>query len=175
MTVFGLDEAHSLAEEVHGRQVDKLGEPYLRHVEAVADGLLDFNVDLQIAGLLHDVVEDSLEEVGREVSIDELRERGVPERSLAAIAAVSSNLFPPDLTYLDKIERICDSPDAVLVKISDNAHNSLPARVAALEASGIAPSPKYAAARRLLYAAAPDAHVRRILARANPALLDVLP
>ena len=86
--------------------------------------------------MLHDVVEDSFDEIGREVTLDELRERGVPERALEAIAAVSSNLYPEHLTYIEKIERICASPDAVLVKISDNAHNSLPERVEALAAHG---------------------------------------
>ena len=171
---FTLDDARVIATEVHARQVDKIGAPYLLHVEAVAAGLVDFDLDLQIAGLLHDVVEDSLDEMGREVTLDELRNRGVPERAVAAIAAVSSNLYPPDLSYDDKIERICASPDAVLVKISDNAHNSLPERVEALRALGVLPSPKYAAARQRLYAAADRADVEAILRRANPSLLAEL-
>lgn len=104
----------------------------------------------------------------------ELRGRGVSERSLAAIAAVSSNLYPEGMTYLEKIERICQSPDAVLVKISDNAHNALPERVDGLAVQGITPSPKYAAARRLLYAAADRPDAERILRRANPSLLAEL-
>lgn len=161
---FTLDDARAIALEVHANQTDKTGEPYMLHVEAVAAGLADFDLDLQIAGMLHDVVEDSFDEIGREVTVDELRDRGVSERSLAAIAAVSSNLYPGHLTYLEKIERICQSPDAVLVKISDNAHNSLPVREAALAAHGIAPSPKYAEARRLLYAAVGRDDIERILA-----------
>ena len=171
---FALADARAIALEVHAQQTDKTGEPYMLHVEAVTAGLADFDLDLQIAGMLHDLVEDSFDEIGREVTVDELRERGVPERALQAIAAVSSNLYPEHLTYIEKIERICASPDAVLVKISDNAHNSLPERVAALAAHGIAPSPKYAAARRLLFAAADPSDVVRILRRANPALLAEL-
>jgi len=168
---FTLDDARAIAREVPANQTDKLGEPYMVHVEAVADGLADFDLELQIAGMLHDVVEDAFEEIGREVTIDDLRNQGVPERSRAAIAAVSSNLYPAGMTYFEKIEQICTSPDAVLVKISDNAHNSLPERVAALEASGVTPSPKYADARRLLYDIADRDDVERILSRANPALL----
>lgn len=168
---FTLDEARAIARDVHTNQTDKLGEPYTLHVEAVADGLFDFDLDLQIAGMLHDVVEDALGEIGREITIDDLRTHGVPKRSLTAIAAVSKNLYPASLTYFDKIERICSSPDAVLVKISDNAHNSLPERVAALSARGVATSPKYADARRRLYAAADRTDVQRILTRVNPSLL----
>ncbi len=168
---FTLDDARSIALQVHANQTDKLGEPYMLHVEAVAAGLADFDLELQIAGMLHDVVEDAFDEIGREVTIDDLRTHGVPERSLTAIAAVSSNLYPASRTYFEKIEQICESPDAVLVKISDNAHNSLPERVEALLARGVTPSPKYADARRRLYAAADRADVVRILTRANPQLL----
>ena len=171
--IFTLADARLIALEVHANQTDKAGQPYMLHVEAVTAGLADFDLDLQIAGMLHDVVEDSLDEIGREVTVDELRERGVPD-GLPAIAAVSSNLYPDHLTYIEKIERICSSPDAVLVKISDNAHNSLPERVAALAANGIAASPKYADARQLLYAAADWGDVERILRRANPSLLTEL-
>ncbi len=75
------------------------------------------------------------------------------ERSLAAVALVSRNLHP-DLTYAEAIELVAESPDAVLVKISDNAHNSLPERVEALRALGKEPKPRYAEPRRVLYAAA---------------------
>jgi len=58
------------------------------------------------------------------------------------------------------------------VKISDNAHNSLPERTEALEElTGEPTNPRYAEARTLLYAAVPRDDVERILRRANPWLL----
>ena len=98
----------------------------MEHVRAVADGLVDFDLDVQIAGMLHDVVEDT------ETTLDDLRAAGVSERSLAAIELVSLNLHA-GLTYAQAIERITCSRDATLVKIADNAHNSRPDRVAALQ------------------------------------------
>jgi (p)ppGpp synthase/HD superfamily hydrolase len=162
-----LEGARAIARRAHDGQVDLLGVDYMEHVEAVAAGLVDFDLELQIAAMLHDVVEDS------NLSLQDLRDEGVSERSLAAIALVSRNLHP-DLTYAAAIELVAQSPDAVLVKISDNAHNSLPERVEALRVIGKEPKPRYAEARRVLYAAAKREDVERILQRANPSLLAEL-
>lgn len=163
---FTLDDAREIARRAHAGQVDKGGAPYIDHVEAVANGLADFDLEVQIAGMLHDVVEDN-----PAFTIDGLRSDGVPERSLEAIAFVSKNLHP-HLSYAVSIEQICRSADARLVKISDNAHNSLPERIARLDAPA---DPKYVDARHLLYAATPREDVERILRRANPALLEAMP
>lgn len=66
---FTLNDARAIALEVHARQVDKAGEPDMLHVEAVADGSADFYLDLHVAGMLHDVSEDSFDEIGRKVTI----------------------------------------------------------------------------------------------------------
>lgn len=159
---FTLDDARALARIAHDGQVDKLGVPYVEHVEAVAAALVDFDVAVQIAGMLHDVVEDS------DLTIEDLRTRGVSERSLAAIQLVSRNLHP-EMSYQEDIADICSSRDATLVKISDNAHNSRPDRVQALlERTGNGPNPRYAAARSLLYAAVPIMEVEAILRRTGP-------
>lgn len=51
------EKALSMAMEAHQGQVDKAGEPYLKHVLRVA---MSFDVEeLQIVGLLHDILEDS--------------------------------------------------------------------------------------------------------------------
>lgn len=164
-----LEDARALAQTAHRGQSDKLGVEYIHHVEAVAAGLLDFDLDIQIAGMLHDVVEDS------DFTLDHLRARGVPERSLTAIEMVSRNLHP-DLSYVEAILLISTSLDATLVKISDNAHNSRPERVAALElVTGKPPNARYARAREVLYAAAPAEQVAKILRRVSPPLLRELP
>lgn len=163
---FTLDDARALARTAHAGQVDKLGVDYLDHVEAVAAGLVDFDLDVQIAGMLHDVVEDS------DLTLDALRVRGVSERSLAAIELVSRNLHP-ELTYQEAIARICASRDATLVKISDNAHNSRPDRVRELaDLLGVPPNPRYAEARSLLYAAVPLGDVEMVLRRTTPSLRE---
>ena len=170
-TSFTLDDARELARLAHTGQVDKLGVDYFEHVEAVAAGLVDFDLDVQIAGMLHDVVEDS------DLSLDDLRSRGVSERALTAIELVSRNLHP-ELTYEEAIAQICTSRDATLVKIADNAHNSRPDRVAALlERTGNSPKPRYAEARSMLYRAVPLTDVERVLLLTAPSLREdiVLP
>jgi len=63
-----------------------------------------------------------------------------------------------------------------LVKIADNAHNSLPERVQALAEKwpDKAPNPRYAEARPVLYRAVPKEEIRLILERVNPHLLPEL-
>ena len=163
---FGIEDARVIARRAHEGQNDLAGHPYIEHVEAVAAGLVDFDLDVQIAGMLHDVVEDS------PITIDDLRREGVSERSLAAIGLVSKNLHP-ELSYSAGIALICQSADARFVKIADNAHNSLPERIADLTAkTGKPPNPRYAEARKLLYAATEQRDVERILRRTNTSLLE---
>ena len=66
--------------------------------------------------------------------------------------------------------------DATLVKIADNAHNSLPERVKALAEKwpDKPPVTRYDDARPVLYAAVPVEETRKILARVNPWLLKEL-
>lgn len=56
-----IGRAYDVAEEMHRGQLRKSGEPYLIHPMAVAEILADLGMDEEtiIAGLLHDVVEDT--------------------------------------------------------------------------------------------------------------------
>lgn len=56
-----IGHAYDVAEEMHRGQLRKSGEPYLIHPMAVAEILADLGMDEEtiIAGLLHDVVEDT--------------------------------------------------------------------------------------------------------------------
>lgn len=73
-----IGRAYDVAEEMHCNQLRKSGEPYLIHPMAVAEILADLGMDEEtiIAGLLHDVVEDTeytkeqlIEEFGEEVAL----------------------------------------------------------------------------------------------------------
>ncbi|WP_127529676.1 RelA/SpoT family protein [Paenibacillus kobensis] len=59
-------EAYEFAEQAHSGQVRKSGEPYILHPVAVADILVDMQMDVMsiIAALLHDVVEDTTVDLG---------------------------------------------------------------------------------------------------------------
>lgn len=56
-----VEKAFNLAKEAHGDQLRKSGEPYLIHPIAVANILAELELDKEsiIAGILHDVVEDT--------------------------------------------------------------------------------------------------------------------
>ena len=73
-----IGKAYDVAEEMHRGQLRKSGEPYLIHPMAVAEILADLGMDEEtiIAGLLHDVVEDTeyteeqlVSEFGEEVGL----------------------------------------------------------------------------------------------------------
>ncbi|MFJ5862095.1 HD domain-containing protein [Pseudarthrobacter sp. NPDC092439] len=165
---FTVETAKVLAEVAHNRQKDKLKRPYREHVLAVGDALEDFDDEIRIAGYLHDIAEDT------PMTRQALLEMGVPERSVDIIERVTNRLHSNPDDYQAGISEIARDHDAALVKIADNAHNSLPERVQALAAKwpDKPPVTKYRDARPVLYAAVDVEEVRKILARANPWLLE---
>ena len=63
-TEYNLDlvwKAYQLSQESHKNQLRKSGEPYFSHCESVGKILANWNIDIEtiIAGLLHDVIEDT--------------------------------------------------------------------------------------------------------------------
>ena len=161
-----VSEVDALAFGAHAGQVDKIGVPYIEHVRAVAAGLAPFGDELVMAGLLHDIIEDT------DWTTERLREVGIPERVVQAVLGVTNH---PAYSYEEKIRLITTSRDATLVKISDNAHNSRPDRAAQLpEEKRVRLAAKYRAARDVLWAAADDQDIETIVRIVNPALLDEL-
>ncbi|WP_306369833.1 VOC family protein [Nocardiopsis sp. CC223A] len=135
-------QASELAARAHAGQVDKAGRPYTEHVHAVRDLLAAHGEHAQMAGVLHDVLEDT------GLTADDLRARGCPEEVVRAVVAVSRR---PDETYDELIARAAADPLGRLVKLADNAHNSDEARLAALPAEQAGRlRAKYARARAVL-------------------------
>jgi (p)ppGpp synthase/HD superfamily hydrolase len=164
--MISVEEVEWLAREAHEGQVDKIGVPYFDHVRAVADGLAPFGAEMEMAGLLHDIVEDT------PWTLDELRTAGIPESVLEVVDAVTNR---PGEDYQGRLERISWHWRACRVKISDNAHNSRADRAAFLEAKQRERlSRKYQKARQTLWAGASPGDVRTILTIVNPDLLEEL-
>ncbi|WP_327359714.1 HD domain-containing protein [Streptomyces sp. NBC_01304] len=161
-----LDEVTVLAEQAHAGQTDKIGVAYIEHVKSVAAGLAPFGDELVMAGLLHDVVEDT------PWTAAGLLSAGVGERVVEIVEAVTNR---PGMTYEAKIRTIVADPQATLVKIADNAHNSRSDRAAQLDkAKRERLAAKYRAARAVLWPAASRADIVAIVGIVNPELLGEL-
>ncbi|MFJ1647993.1 phosphohydrolase [Streptomyces sp. NPDC088258] len=161
-----LAEVDAFAFAAHAGQSDKIGVPYIEHVRAVAAGLAPFGDELVMAGLLHDIIEDT------DWTAAQLLALGIPLRVVGAVKDVTNQ---PGVPYEEKIHRIIRSSDATLVKIADNAHNSHPDRAAQLpEKKRARLAAKYRAARDVLWAAADGRDIEAIISIVNPSLLAEL-
>ncbi len=110
-----LDEVRAMVRTAHAGQVDKLGRDYAAaHLEPIAESLKTHGEDAEMAGLLHDVLEDT------SVTSEELLRAGVPPHVVRAVESVSKR---PDESYDDLIERAAADPLGRLVQLADNALN----------------------------------------------------
>ncbi len=108
-------DADRIAEKAHDGQVDKAGQPYIDHPRAVAELLRECGDNAIMAGLLHDVVEDS------DTTLDDLRAAGFPEEVVRAVDSVTRRNGE---TYMTMIGRAAADPLGCLVKLADNIHNT---------------------------------------------------
>ncbi|MBC3839781.1 HD domain-containing protein [Streptacidiphilus sp. 4-A2] len=163
LTLAGVD---AIAAEAHAGQVDRIGVPYVEHVRAVARGLAPFGTGMQMAGLLHDVLEDTA------LRASDLRAAGGPAAVVDVVERVSNRAGE---SYQDMVRSVAGHHSACLLKIADNAHNSDPARTAQLPPEQRARlAVKYADARALLWPAVAAEDVAAILRTVNPGLLAEL-
>lgn len=161
-----VEQVDALAAEAHAGQLDKIGVPYVEHVRAVAAGLVPFGDQLVMAGLLHDIVEDT------GWTAERLIGAGIPREVVSVVEAVTNQ---PGVPYEEKIKTIVGNRSATLMKIADNAHNSHPDRAAQLpEEERARLAAKYRTARDVLWASADPADIEAVISIVNPALLDEL-
>ena len=109
-----IEDALRLAVEAHDGQKDLDGKPVILHPLAV--GLAGRNREEVIAGLLHDVVEDT------SFTFEDLLERGVDEPIVEALRLLTHT---KDMPYEDYVQRIAQSGNdiAIHVKYNDLCHN----------------------------------------------------
>lgn len=124
-----VDKAFNTANEYHGEQKRKSGEPYIIHPIAVCDILVDLGMDCQslVAALLHDVVEDTeytIEQLtadfGEEVAIlvDGVTKLGkVQLNSSEAKEEQQAENIRKMLLAMSKDIRV------IIVKLADRLHN----------------------------------------------------
>lgn len=109
-----VEDALRIALEAHKGQKDLDGNPVILHPMTVA--VAGRNREEQVAGLLHDVVEDT------EMSFDGLLKRGVDEPIVDALRLLTHD---KSMSYEDYVQRIATSGNdiAIHVKYNDLCHN----------------------------------------------------
>jgi (p)ppGpp synthase/HD superfamily hydrolase len=110
-----VEGAIEFATRAHDGQVDKQGSPYILHPLRVGARLHEYGDHYVIAGILHDVVEDTPH------TLDDLRALGAHPDIVEAVRLLTrTGRHEP---YTDHIERLVNNPIAARVKTSDVADN----------------------------------------------------
>lgn len=121
-----IKEAYDFAEKAHHGQVRKSGEPYILHPLAVADILVDMQMDVTsiIAALLHDVVEDTT------VSLDTVREQfgETPALLVDGLTKLEKIKFKSkeelqNENYRKMFVAMAQDIRVILIKLADRLHN----------------------------------------------------
>ena len=135
-----LDRAKAIATSAHEGQVDKAGKPYIEHPMRVMN--MGKTVEEKIAGVLHDVVEDS------DWTFEMLEKEGIPKDVMDALRCVTKLSKEEDYDHF--IERVKTNPLAVKVKLNDLKDNMDITRLGEVTEKDLARLNKYIRAYRQL-------------------------
>lgn len=123
--VAGLDNVIALAAKYFEGKYDKSGQPYILHCIQVMENVRKWgDVELEIAAVLHDIIEDT------DLTAFDLLEMGYSQRVVDIVTLVS---FEKGCDYDARILEICNSQDAIKVKMADLEHNSIILRMKDLD------------------------------------------
>ena len=108
--------AHKLVSILFKDKTDKEGEPYIGHLERVSNKLTKDNT--RIAGLLHDIVEDT------DLTFDDLKKLNFNKEIIELVRLVTKDPNTTE-TYHERITSIIESKniEAIKLKYSDMTDN----------------------------------------------------
>ena len=121
-----LEKAYHFAQNAHKDQKRETGEPYFNHCVAVAQILLDFNLDEETicAGLLHDTVEDTgvtAEDLKREFNKDVAHMvQGVTKISDLKFSSTDEETVE---NWRKMLIAVAEDVRVILIKLADRTHN----------------------------------------------------
>ena len=148
-----ITRARQIAERAHHGQTDQAGNPYITHVNRVANYVDPTNPHAIAAALLHDTIEDS------PTTTADLAAAGIPAAVIEAVTLLTRHDDQPPQHYYAAIR---EHPLAREVKLADLADNTDPHRLAQLSPNRQAKlTHKYAAAYTALGTHINDGHQRR--------------
>ena len=109
-----ISHGYAFAAEFHRHQVDKAGEPYIRHPIRVAFQVAHLGPEYELVGLFHDLVEDT------PCTLEEIRTTW-GETVADGVAAITHD---EDEDYFgDYLPRIMENPHARAAKHADASDN----------------------------------------------------
>ena len=133
-------KAEALAKILHAKQVDKAGKPYVQHLQAVANNLIEPTDEMLAVAWLHDSIEDT------SITYDELNTKFGKTVS-DGVDAISKRSGE---NYDDYLVRVKENPTACLVKIADLKHNADLTRLPKITEKDVARQHKYQKAIQFL-------------------------
>lgn len=139
-----IEGAIRIASKAHNGQIDKQGVPYILHPLRVGSSLWRFGPEFVIAGILHDVVEDTV------LTFDDLKRLGASDRVIAAVASVTKGSEAASGGYEQSIRKAMEDPIGLWVKAADVADNASRLEGVSDAALRVRLTEKYAAASRVL-------------------------
>lgn len=135
-----IQQAKSLAIQLHAEQTDKAGRPYVEHLQAVVNNLVEPTEEMIAVAWLHDSVEDT------EVTPNDLSRYfgDIVSDAVSAITKVKGE------SYDKYLSRVKANPIARLVKIADLTHNMDLSRLPVVTEKDLARKEKYIKAKAFL-------------------------
>ncbi|MBN6067318.1 HD domain-containing protein [Aggregatibacter actinomycetemcomitans] len=132
--------AELFAKSIHHNQMDKAGKPYIQHLQAVVDNLVDPSDEMVAVAWLHDSVEDT------EITLNDLS-RYFGDTVSDAVSAITK---VKGESYDKYLSRVRANPIARLVKIADLTHNMDLSRLPVVTEKDLVRQEKYVKAKAFL-------------------------